>query len=130
MRPITRSCFLLLLVWRLSSLALLHLLGICLPVLWSLSFSLHAPALIRFFLAKVRLSLTSTLSSPHNLVVWTDGSVPFPFGKGGSGVLAYIAYIFPFSKSLEDMARTVFSILFYLTTMGPRTLVSPGTPRG
>ena len=24
----------------------------------------------------------------HNLVLWTDGSVPFPFGKGGSGVLA------------------------------------------
>ena len=26
--------------------------------------------------------------SPHDLVFWTDGSVPFPFGKGGSGVLA------------------------------------------
>ena len=26
--------------------------------------------------------------SPHDLVPWTDGSVPFPFGKGGSGVLA------------------------------------------
>ena len=25
---------------------------------------------------------------PHDLVLWTDGSVPFPFGKGGSGVLA------------------------------------------
>ena len=25
---------------------------------------------------------------PHDLVVWTDGSVPFAFGKGGSGVLA------------------------------------------
>ena len=25
---------------------------------------------------------------PHGLVLWTDGSVPFPFGKGGSGVLA------------------------------------------
>ena len=25
---------------------------------------------------------------PHYLVIWTDGSVPFPFGKGGSGVLA------------------------------------------
>ena len=24
---------------------------------------------------------------PHDLVLWTDGSVPFPFGKGGSGVL-------------------------------------------
>ena len=27
-----------------------------------------------------------TLSPPHDLVLWTDGSVPFPFGKGGSGV--------------------------------------------
>ena len=25
---------------------------------------------------------------PHDLVLWTEGSVPFPFGKGGSGVLA------------------------------------------
>ena len=25
---------------------------------------------------------------PHDLILWTDGSVPFPFGKGGSGVLA------------------------------------------
>ena len=25
---------------------------------------------------------------PHNLVLWTDGSVPFLFGKGSSGVLA------------------------------------------
>ena len=25
---------------------------------------------------------------PHDLVLWTDGFVPFAFGKGGSGVLA------------------------------------------
>ena len=25
---------------------------------------------------------------PHDLILWTDGFVPFPFGKGGSGVLA------------------------------------------
>ena len=24
---------------------------------------------------------------PHDLVLWNDGSVPFPFGKDGSGVL-------------------------------------------
>ena len=35
----------------------------------------------------MRLSLTLTLS-PHDVVLWTDGSVPFPFSKGGSGVLA------------------------------------------
>ena len=25
---------------------------------------------------------------PHDLVLWTDGSIPFPFGKGGSRVIA------------------------------------------
>ena len=25
---------------------------------------------------------------PHDLVLWTDGSLPFPFGKSGSGILA------------------------------------------
>ena len=25
---------------------------------------------------------------PHNLVIWTDGPVPFPFGIGGFSVLA------------------------------------------
>ena len=25
---------------------------------------------------------------PYNLVLWTNGSVSFPFGKGGSGVVA------------------------------------------
>ena len=25
---------------------------------------------------------------PHDLIFWTDSSVPFPFGKGSSGVLA------------------------------------------
>ena len=39
-------------------------------------------------LAKVQLSPMLTLFPPHDLVLWTDGSVLFPFGKGGSGVLA------------------------------------------
>ena len=32
--------------------------------------------------------LAHLVSPPHDLVLWTDGSVPFPIGKGGSGVLA------------------------------------------
>ena len=37
----------------------------------------------------MRLSPTSTLyPPPHDLVLWTDGSVPFRFGKDGSGALA------------------------------------------
>ena len=38
---------------------------------------------------------------PHDLVLWTDGSVPCPFGKGGSGVLANCSlcgYSFLFSQ--------------------------------
>ena len=60
-----------------SLLALLFLLGICLPYRWSLPFPLHAPALIPLSLAKVWLSPTLTLPS-HDLVLWTDGSVFFP----------------------------------------------------
>ena len=36
---------------------------------------------------------------PHDLVLWTDGSVPFPFGKGGSGVLS--------NCSLSDTEATI-----------------------
>ena len=116
---------------------------------------------------------------PHDLVLWTDGSVPF--GKGGSGVLAncslcgteailsfsacpvcssfsaeacailhalgstnksaifllfsyyvsdsrsVLSSIFSLiSNSVADLAGTVFSLLFYQATMGPRTLVSFG----
>ena len=125
---------------------------------------------------------------PHDLVLWTDGSVPFPFGKGGSGVLAncslcgteailsfsagpvcssfsaeacailhalcwsrhhqqvchfsfllllsdsrsVLSSIFlVISNSVADLAGAVFSLLLiYQTTMGPRTLVSPGEQCG
>ena len=42
---------------------------------------------------------------PYDLVLWTDGSVPFRFGKGGSGVLANcslsvaLRLIFPFQET-------------------------------
>ena len=87
LRPLTRSCFVLLVLGRLL-LALPVLLGICLRLRWSPLSSLHALAPIPLPLAKVRLSPTLTLPPPHNLVLWTYGSVPFIFGKGGSGVLA------------------------------------------
>ena len=43
-----------------------------------------------------------------------------------------LSSIFPFtSNSLADLAGTIFSLLlFYQTTMGPRTLVSPGERPG
>ena len=62
LRPLTRSCFLLLVLGRLFLLALPFLLGICLRSRWNPPFSLHALALIPLTLAKVRLSPILTLS--------------------------------------------------------------------
>ena len=70
MRPLTRSCFLLLLLWGLFLLALPSLLGICLPSLWSPPFPLHAPAPFPLTLAKVRFSPILTLSP---LMIWYSG---------------------------------------------------------
>ena len=69
MCPLTRTCFLLLLLGRLSLLALPFLLGICLSSLWRPPFLSHAIALISLplSLAKVRLSLTLTISP---LLIW------------------------------------------------------------
>ena len=72
-------CFIL---GRLLLLALPVLLEICLLLLWSPPFPPHALALILLSLAHLD-SLP-----PYDLVLWIDGSVRFPFGKGGSGVFA------------------------------------------
>ena len=86
LRPLTHSCFLLHLLGRLFLLALPLLIGICLPSLWSPVFSLFFRSVPPLFRQVVALS---HLDSPsHNLLFWTDHSVPFPFGKGGSGILA------------------------------------------
>ena len=70
MRPLTRSCILLLVLGRLLLLALPVLLGICLHSRSSPLFPLHALALISLSLAKVRLSPTLTLSP---LMIWYFG---------------------------------------------------------
>ena len=49
LRPLTRSCFVLHLLGRVFLLALLILLGTCLPSLWSPPFPLHVPALVSSF---------------------------------------------------------------------------------
>ena len=85
LRPLTRLCFLIL--GRLALLALLRVLGICLPSLWSLSFPLHAPALIPLPRQGAAFAYLDSLS-PYDLVVKTDGSVSFLFDKSCSGVLA------------------------------------------
>ena len=66
MRPLTRSCFLLLL-GRLFLLALSFVLGICLPSVGSPPFPLHAPSPILLSLAKVQLSPILTL---FLLMIW------------------------------------------------------------
>ena len=70
MRPLTRTCFLLLVLGRLFLLALPVLLGIFLRSRWSPPFPLHALALIPLTLAKVRLLPILTLSS---LMTWYSG---------------------------------------------------------
>ena len=70
MRPLTRSCFVLLVLGRLFLLALPFLLGICPRSRWSPPFPLHALALIPLFLAKVRLSPILTL---YPLIIWYSG---------------------------------------------------------
>ena len=70
MRPLTRSCFLLLVPGRLFLLPSYFFLGICLCSSWSPPFPLHALTLIPPSLAKVRLSLTLTLSP---LMIWYSG---------------------------------------------------------
>ena len=70
MRPVTRSCFLLLVLGRLFFRALSFLLEICLCSRWSPPFPLHALAMIPLFLAKVRLSPTLTLSP---FMIWFFG---------------------------------------------------------
>ena len=72
---------------RKALLAFPFLLGICLPSPWSPPFPLHAPALILLSHQDAALAHLHSLLR-HDLVLWTDGSVPFSFGKGGSGVLA------------------------------------------
>ena len=56
--------------------------------LWSPPFPLHALALILPFSRQGAALAHPDYLPRHDLVLWTDGSVPFPFGKGNSGVLA------------------------------------------
>ena len=70
MHPLTRSCFLLLLLGRLFLFALPFLLGICLHSRWSPPFPLHALTLIPLSLAKVQLSPTLTFCP---LMIWYSG---------------------------------------------------------
>ena len=81
MRPLTCSCVLLLLLGRISLLALPLFSETRLPLLWSSTFPLNASALSN---QSTALAHVNSLL-PHDLVIWTNGSFPF---KEGFGVLA------------------------------------------
>ena len=88
MRPVTRSCFVLLVLGRLLLLALpfppWNLPSFTVESTLSTPCSRSDPPHSRQGTALAHLDSLP----PHDLVLWTKGSVPFPFGKGGSGVLA------------------------------------------
>ena len=64
------------------------ILGTCLPSLWIPPLLLHSdPPLSRQGMALAHLNSLP----PHDLVLWTDGSIPIHFGKGG---LAYLPTAF------------------------------------
>ena len=88
LRPLTRSCFLLLVLERLFVLFLLFPPW-NLP-LFILESTLSTPCSRSDHPLTHQGAALTHLDSlpPHDLVLWTDGSVPFPFSKSGSGVLA------------------------------------------
>ena len=96
MRPLTRSCFLLFPLGRLSLLAFPYLLGTCLPSLWSPLFPLHAPALIPLSLSKVRRSLTLNFS---HLAIWYSGQTALFFFLLAKAALAYFPTAFSMAMS-------------------------------
>ena len=54
----------------------------------TLSVLLQRNTRLFFFLCCCSLYFSDTECPPYDLVLWTDGCVPFLFGKDGSGVLA------------------------------------------
>ena len=104
MRPLTRSCFLLLVLGRLFLVSLPVLLGICLPSRRSPPFPLHALALIPLTLAKVRLLPILTLSPPHDLVLWTAALFIFLLARAAPAFLptalsVALRPLFPFRQA-------------------------------
>ena len=143
MRPLTRSCFLLLLLERLFLLALPVLLGICLPSPCSPPFPLHALALIILSLAKVRLppfmiwyagltalflfllAKVASASLPTALSVAPRPLFPF---QQAQYVQVFPLKTAPFCTLFAGLGSTnklVISLLFYYLTL---VLSSPPCP--
>ena len=63
---------------------------------------------------------------PHDLVLWSDGSVPSPLGKGGSGVLAN-CFLCGTEATLSFSAGAVFSSFFAGACAILRVSAGPGS---
>ena len=114
---------------KFSLLVLLLLLETCLISLWNSTFPPHAPVSILLFVAKVRLSPLDSVPT-HNVVTWTDCSIPFLYFLSGYRSVLSSALTFT-SISLADLAETVFYFLLYhQASMSPQILVFPGKRRG
>ena len=116
MHLLTQLCFLLLLLGRLSLLALPDLLGTCLLSLWSPPFPLHAPTLISFSLSltKVWLSLTLTLS---HLTIWCSGQTALFLFLLAKTALAYLPAALSLSlRPLFPFQQAQYAQVFLLKT--------------
>ena len=93
MRPLTRSCFLLLVLGRLFLLALPFLLGICLPSRSSPPFPLHALALIPISRQGAALAHLDSLSP---LMIWYSGQT--------------VLFLFLLARAAPAFLPTAFSV--------------------
>ena len=86
-------------IWKTSSIISIHRMGkpldspasfrpISLTSCVSKLFEHIVLSRLLLFLGSNSFLSSARPLSPHDLVLWTDGSIPFPFGKCGSGVLA------------------------------------------
>ena len=83
--PFTRSCFLLLLLGK--ALFACSPFPPCDPLSFTVELTLSSSC-TRFDPSLSRQGVALGSLPSNNLVIGTDGSVPFAIGKGGSGVLA------------------------------------------
>ena len=122
MRPLTRSCFLLLSQGRFSLLVLSFLLGTCLPSLRSTPFPLQAPALILLSGQGAAFAHLDSFQS-HDWVVWTNGSFPFLLAKAAlvslpTTLSVALRPLFPFQQAQYDQVFTPKLVPFYNVSAG------------
>ena len=117
-----------LVLWTYGSILFFLLAQAALSVALRPLFSFHQAQYAQVFLLKFANSL---------LVSAAPTSLPLLFSSYSALVLPLpscsLLHLSSFSISLADLAGIVFfllSLLFYLATMGPRTLVSPGERSG